>query len=361
MRQKDVHTNIMLDLECAAINTHNPAIIELAAVYFDIDTGEELDSLCTPVSLQSSMEHGLITDDNTLGWLKREIPQTLQTSQECSISLPQAIMRLSKFVKKAMRETEARRVKAGLPKPWRSQPMIWGNGTMADNTWIRSAYKACAMEVPWEYYNDMCVRTVVKQVWAQTGKDYSLKPLAPPRQGLKHDALSDCRFQIAYLVLARNEPWSEAPKPGSSATGPTPGTSAVAALPVNGGGPPTSSTAIDYPEKKMASEGVGKPTAGHHSTRQLPSPEVSFSKGSTQAEYDLLTVPAVATRVHLSKRQLLTPETSFNGKEGDCEDEGPPMKRVNYRLGSGPEWQEEEWLYFLEQEAKEQRNNNQSP
>ncbi|TVY24823.1 hypothetical protein LHYA1_G005001 [Lachnellula hyalina] len=353
MRQKDVHTNIMLDLECAAINTHNPAIIELAAVYFDIDTGEELDSLCTPVSLQSSLEHGLITDDNTLGWLKREIPQTLKTSQECCISLPQAIMRISKFVKKSIRETESRRIKAGLLKPYKSQPMIWGNGSMADNTWIRSAYKACSMEVPWEYYNDMCVRTVVKQVWAQTGKDYSLPPLAPPRQGLKHDALSDCRFQIAYIVLARNEPWSEAPTLDFSAIGPAPGTSALAALPANGGTSPTRSTPIGYPGEKKPPGSVRKTMAVHHSARRLLSPETSFSRGSTQAEDDSLTAPAVARPVPLSKRQLLTPETSFNGKEFDYEDEGPPVKRVDYRLGSGPEFQEAEWLEFLEQEAKE--------
>ncbi|TVY93050.1 hypothetical protein LAWI1_G000620 [Lachnellula willkommii] len=349
MRQKDVHTNIMLDLECAAIDTHNPAIIELAAVYFDIDTGEELDSLCTPVSLQSSLEHGPTTDDNTLGWLKREIPQTLKTSQECSISLPQAIMRLSKFVAKSLRETETRRIKAGLPKPWRSQAMIWGNGTTADNIWIRSAYKACSMEVPWQYYNDMCVRTVVKQVWAQTGKDYSHKPLAPPRQGLKHDALSDCRFQIAYLALARNELWLEAHTPDPSATGPAPGTSTVAALPVNGGNPRARRRIpIDDPEKTVSGS-IRRTMAGHHSIPQLPSPEVSFSEGPTQADDDSFTRP-----VHIPKRQLPTPETSFNGKEYDCEDEGPPVKRLNNGRGRGPEWDEEEWEEFLEQEARKQ-------
>ncbi|TVY58721.1 hypothetical protein LCER1_G000327 [Lachnellula cervina] len=330
MRQKDVHTNIMLDLECAAIDTNNPAIIELAAVYFDIDTGEEIDTLFTPVSLQSSLEHGLITDDNTLGWLKREIPQTLKTSQECSIALPQAMMRLSKFVGKSLKETETRRIKAGLPKPWRSQAMIWGNGTTADNIWIRSAYKACGMEVPWQYYNDMCVRTVVKQVWAQTGKDFSNKPLAPPRQGLKHDALSDCRFQIAYLVLARNELWLEAAIPDPSATGPAPGTSAVAALQVNGDTKLTRRTPIEDPEKKTASESNRRTTAGHHSTRQLPSPQVSFS---TQAEDDSLTTPAITRQIHLSKRQLPTPETSFNGKDYHCEDDGPPLKRLNNGRG----------------------------
>jgi hypothetical protein len=39
------HANIMLDLECADADSPNPALVELRAVYFDMNTGAELDCI----------------------------------------------------------------------------------------------------------------------------------------------------------------------------------------------------------------------------------------------------------------------------------------------------------------------------
>jgi hypothetical protein len=57
------------------------------------------------------------------------------------------------------------------------------------------------MEKPWEYYNDMCVRTFVKQCLSVTGRDFQRETVL---KGKKHKALDDCRHQISYLVNARN-------------------------------------------------------------------------------------------------------------------------------------------------------------
>jgi len=57
---KDQHANIMLDIECAGLpHSSNPAIIEIGAVYFDFNTGEELSCFSTPINLKSCIDKGL--------------------------------------------------------------------------------------------------------------------------------------------------------------------------------------------------------------------------------------------------------------------------------------------------------------
>jgi hypothetical protein len=55
------------------------------------------------------------------------------------------------------------------------------------------------MERPWMFYNNMCVRTFVQQAKIMTGREF----VKEVENGQKHHALSDCRTQIRYLVIAR--------------------------------------------------------------------------------------------------------------------------------------------------------------
>lgn len=55
------------------------------------------------------------------------------------------------------------------------------------------------MERPWKFYNDMCVRTFVKQADLLTGRRFKNETYNEQL----HSALSDCRHQIKYLVSAR--------------------------------------------------------------------------------------------------------------------------------------------------------------
>ena len=71
---------------------------------------------------------------------------------------------------------------------------IWGNGALADNKWIRQAYKVCNMEPPWAFYEDRDVRTLV-----ELGRrlfDYEVRKIV--FEGTVHNALDDCKHQIKY-------------------------------------------------------------------------------------------------------------------------------------------------------------------
>jgi hypothetical protein len=147
MANKNFHTNIMLDLECAAIDIHNPAIIQIDASYFDIDTGREIRKFSTHVNLQSCLYKGLVTDEDTLQWLQKNIPKTLVQSKKCLTSLPLALERLSKWLRICSKDTKEELHDRG-QFSLDSQLMIWANGANADNIWIHSAYKACKMPKP---------------------------------------------------------------------------------------------------------------------------------------------------------------------------------------------------------------------
>lgn len=132
MAGKDYHTNIMLDLECTSVNSTKPVILQLAAVYFDIDTGAELDHMDRVINFDSCKQLGLEDDDDTMDWVRCNIPQTLASSKASRVSLPQALKEFRSFVYQS-RVATLKRHNLDASQLKFLQPTIWGNGANADN------------------------------------------------------------------------------------------------------------------------------------------------------------------------------------------------------------------------------------
>lgn len=199
----NTHANIMLDLEVTVLEA-NPCILEIGAVHFDLSTGKELRSFRTIVSLQSCLNVGLVTTPDIITWLSKNIPGTLAASTKSQVTLHEALTKLAGFIHTSHTATkQALRVWGQHTQASDSTVRIWGNGAIADNTWIDSAYKACKMHdsKPWKFTGDMCVRTAVKTFGEIMGRDFAKEEVFKAR---KHDAVDDCRHQIRYLVKARN-------------------------------------------------------------------------------------------------------------------------------------------------------------
>ncbi|CZR62948.1 uncharacterized protein PAC_12845 [Phialocephala subalpina] len=239
------HANTMLDLETASLRP-NAGIIELGA------------------------------DSKTLAWVRDNIPATLATSKNTPITLDQALWKLNDFVRKSIADRRKRLQEAG-EKSDDCEAMVWGNGSVADNAWIRSAYYACGWpdksnfwkqkQKAWGHFHDMCMRTIVTAARLKTGRDYKKEV---PENENPHDALDDCRHQISYFVLAtitRREPPLLSPETSFS-------------------------EADDIPDEPIASQ---------HSHSHPPKPR-----------------RVIATVQPLSK--LVTLETSFSDANGDVED-----------------------------------------
>ena len=136
MARKDHFTNIMLDLECCSVEAHNPIIIELAAVHFDIDTGDILGHYRTIISFQSCKDHGLVDDGLTMSFLRSEptLKFTLEESKESEISLEHALSKFTAFVEESQQRTLKLLDTRSSPRNY-TQPMIWGNGAASDNVY----------------------------------------------------------------------------------------------------------------------------------------------------------------------------------------------------------------------------------
>lgn len=196
----DINANIMLDLETASVNA-KPCIIELSAVHFNLNTGQEYSHFSTPISLESCLAAGLHLDLSTVRWLNIHIPEILDRSENSLIQLSDALKDFAKWVHEChLLEKETRRKAGGEGKD--VELILWGNGAFTDNKWIEAAFTAAKLQqlMPCAYYGHHCVRTFVKQVAWITGVDYARKV---EMRGKKHVSLDDCRHQVRYLVLAR--------------------------------------------------------------------------------------------------------------------------------------------------------------
>ena len=124
----------MLDLECTGI-LPNPCILQIGAVHFDLDTGEEYSHFCTPVSFKSCEDANLQSTEDTMEWILKHSPQVLEASRKSEVTIFQALFRFNIFVRNAVRSNRHRLEETGrLYESDMAEPMIWGNGAVADNT-----------------------------------------------------------------------------------------------------------------------------------------------------------------------------------------------------------------------------------
>ena len=164
--------HIMIDLETMGIRPSS-AIVSIGAVHFN--ETEILSEFHVPISLASSVELGLTTDQSTVNWWMKQSSEARSSWQrEDAATLPTALEQFCAWVRKV-----------SLP----SQIRPWGNGADFDLVLLKSSFEVISADPPWRYYNHRCYRTV--------------KGLFPvpdvPRQGTHHNALDDAKHQARVL------------------------------------------------------------------------------------------------------------------------------------------------------------------
>lgn len=174
--------HIMLDLETLGTG-NNAAIVAIGACSFD-PHGVDANRRCIgiPVSLASSMAHGLAADaDTVLWWMQQSDAARTSAFPAEAAGLAQAVDAFDTWV---------REQGGDIP--------MWGNGATFDNVIIRSAYKAVGRTPPWSYKNDRCYRTLVNLL------PESRRPAFDP-YGTKHNALDDAIAQARHLQKVYKE------------------------------------------------------------------------------------------------------------------------------------------------------------
>lgn len=171
--------HLMIDIETMG-KANNAAVFQIAAAFFDPKTAEVGEKFSQLVSLESCTEYGLTMDVSTVMWWMEQADDARPKSTPDYKPLPEVLISFSEFISANSSNKYV--------KPW-------GNGATFDLVILKSAFQACNLILPWVFYNERDVRTVV-----ELGRMIGFEPKKEiPFQGVKHEALDDCRHQIAYV------------------------------------------------------------------------------------------------------------------------------------------------------------------
>lgn len=180
--------DIMCDLETLA-KVNSSAIIQIAAVAFDLSDGSTFGQFDVKVSPQSSVKYGLQCDGDTVQWWLAQDQKVIENVLVQAIlngkDLKETLIEFNKFINDLKTKYEAKNV------------VVWGNGMLADNKWLLSAYDACGVTPAWSFRDDRDIRTFIDIGQRILETDHKS---STPFVGEKHNAIHDCLHQIKYCV-----------------------------------------------------------------------------------------------------------------------------------------------------------------
>jgi hypothetical protein len=173
--------DIMLDLETFGTNSRS-AIVAIAAVQFDIETGNTGKTFYQNIELQSSADFGLEIDPRTvMWWISQSEAARGKLTDPKPVNIISALEDFSSFIKDLFPSGDFR---------------VWGNSARFDLGILSDAYKAIDENIPWNFRNEMCLRTLV-----------ALNPEVKANyiySGTLHNAVHDCYNQIGYCSRTWN-------------------------------------------------------------------------------------------------------------------------------------------------------------
>lgn len=166
----------MLDIETVGAKSYS-AILSIAAVEFDIETGETGREFNKKVDLQSCIDLGLQLDGETIyWWLKQDNEARKNVANGNKILIKEVLKQFSEFYR---------------------AKYIWGNSARFDCGLLVDAYNSAKIAPPFAFWSEMDVRTLS-----------NLKPEIKKSTefvGIRHNAIDDCKHQIKYCSAIWNE------------------------------------------------------------------------------------------------------------------------------------------------------------
>lgn len=171
--------DLMLDIETLG-NSASACILQIGACVFDRDSGDIIDTFKADVDPQSSLDHGLTIDvDTVMWWLKQSDDARASITSEPRGRLNEVLANLTSFVQKY--EANPREVN------------VWCHASF-DFPIMQNAYKAVRKDAPWHYRSGRDLRTLTDLSGVNI---YTIKL---KRKGTFHDALDDCLHQVKQTV-----------------------------------------------------------------------------------------------------------------------------------------------------------------
>lgn len=164
--------HVMIDIETMG-NKSFASIVSIAAVVFDLETGDVGEKFNVKVSLDSCLKAGLKIDASTVEWWLRQSDEARgKIASDGSYTIGEALKMFRAFIT-------------------RENPFfLWGNSSRFDLGILENAYNSIGMDIPWVCWNERDVRTLVSFA-PEVKRRFEFK-------GVKHDPLDDCLHQIGY-------------------------------------------------------------------------------------------------------------------------------------------------------------------
>lgn len=167
--------DVMIDIETLG-NKPGVVLLSISAVSFEIETGETSQIFHQDIDVQSCVDKGLTIDGETVLWWLTQDKQAQEKITDVSHrnKLTNVLRQFGMWL-----------------HDWNSKDAkIWGNSARFDLGILAAAYNACNMRLPWEFYNEADVRTLVLFA-PQIKKETAF-------EGIPHNGIDDCKHQIKY-------------------------------------------------------------------------------------------------------------------------------------------------------------------
>lgn len=196
---KKERVDLMLDLGTLSVED-NAAITQIGLVQFDrtFEDRTTIVRINDSISLSSSVSAGLHVCPETIKWWvnqdKKVIEKVLVRSllAKQTVELRTSLLAIARLVQELRIDY--------------NEVVLWTWPAMSDITWLKNAFKACEISWPFKYHETRCVKPLSEAYYLKTGgriqfrEDYDTTSI----EGDQHDAVYDCRVQIARLESFNN-------------------------------------------------------------------------------------------------------------------------------------------------------------
>jgi exodeoxyribonuclease VIII len=173
-------TEVMMDLETLSVRPHSIILVigaikfnrgETWSVNIDDEGLKKLDTFYIRIKIDSCVKIGLHSDPNTEKWWNEQDDDVKYEAlnNPDRVTLKDALEKFSDWYGNNPRRK------------------IWGNGSSFDCTILGEAYKRCGLNIPWKFWLERDLRTIM---------DIGHIRMCDLPQYKKHHALYDCYRQI---------------------------------------------------------------------------------------------------------------------------------------------------------------------
>lgn len=169
--------HLMIDMETLSVK-EMPVVTSLAAVEFDLLSGETGDEFYQTIDLDSALDAGFHIDSGTLQFWLSENPEYLRKCLKDSIPLENVLRNFSAFMYHKNRDIK-----------------VWASGTDFDIGILRQLYSKFRIDIPYYFRNARDARTM-RFVAEFMNIDIDYKSM---QTGMRHHPLDDCKYQIKWV------------------------------------------------------------------------------------------------------------------------------------------------------------------